>query len=219
MQAYEDFVVKKKPLEYVLGYVEFLKNKFKIYERALIPRPETEELVRCAIAVAKTLPNPPKILDVGTGSGCIAITLAKELPTATITGIDISEKALEVAKTNAKRLKAKVDFYQSNLLEKTQKYDIIIANLPYVNKDWDWLSPELAYEPQTALYSSENGLALIKELIRQLPSHLYSNAHLILEADLTQHAEIKEYAQKYGFSSASSALISKDSLALCLYHH
>ena len=163
----QDFATRRgagEPLAYIFGTKEFYGRNFRVTRDTLIPRPETEAL----IDLAKTL-NAQKILDVGTGSGCIAITLALEMPQTEIEAVDISPKALEIAQENAKNLGAKVKFYQSDLLENTEKYDIIVANLPYVDKNWDWLGPELDYEPETALYADDGGLELIKKLINQAP--------------------------------------------------
>ena len=179
-----------EPLAYILGYKEFYGRIFKVNQDTLIPRPETEALVN----VIKEL-KPHRVLDVGTGSGCIAITAALELPETEVDAVDISLKALIVAKQNATNLGANVNFYQSNLLEKIEdEYDLIVANLPYVDREWDWTSPELAYEPQTALYAEDGGLALIKQLIEQAPAHLCKHGYLILEADLSQHKKIANYA-------------------------
>ena len=179
-----------EPLAYILGFKEFYGRNFTVTHDTLIPRPETEALIE----VIKSL-KPRKILDVGTGSGCIAVTLALELPETEVDAVDISLKALAAARENAENLGAKVDFYQSNLLEKVDgQYDLIVANLPYVDASWDWLGPELDFEPQTALYAEDGGLALIKQLIEQAPAHLKPHGHLILEADRSQHQKIASYA-------------------------
>lgn len=207
----QDFATRRgagEPLAYILGAKEFYGHNFRVTRDTLIPRPETEVL----IDLAKTL-NAQKILDVGTGSGCIAITLALEMPQAEIEAVDISPKALEIAQENAKNLGAKVKFYQSDLLENTEKYDIIVANLPYVDKNWDWLGPELDYEPETALYADDGGLELIKKLINQAPQHLNRDGYLLLEADRSQHEKIASYASDY-FDILSNP--NDQTLALCL---
>ena len=180
-----------EPLAYITGAKDFYGREFQVTEDVLIPRPETEVLIE----VTKRL-KPTKILDVGTGSGCIAVTLAKELPGAIVTGIDISEKALEIA----------------------EKFDLIIANLPYVDRDWDWLGPELQFEPKTALFAEDGGLELIKKLIQQAPEHLEQGGCLLLEADKTQHQKITDFAIKTGnFTEANSTLgVEKSALVLAL---
>lgn len=206
---------KHGPLAYITGVKDFYGRQFIVTPDVLIPRPETEALIE----VAKGF-KPAKILDVGTGSGCIAITLAKELPNAQITGVDISEKALKIAHKNAQNLQAKVEFCQSDLLNNLNnaKFNLIIANLPYVDPDWDWLSPELQFEPKTALYAADGGLELIKKLIRQAPEHLEQGGHLLLEADRIQHQKIVDFAVKTGnFTPVNSTLgVENSALALVL---
>ena len=178
-----------EPIAYILGYKEFYGRKFTVSPDVLIPRPETEAIIN----LAKEL-KPQTILDVGTGSGCIAITLKLELPTSDVSAVDISPKALKIAEKNAADLGAKITFKESDLLSRVQdKYDLIVANLPYVDKNWDWLSPELAYEPDLALYAKDTGLYDIKRLIRQAEAHLTKQGALILESDLSQHDKIQEF--------------------------
>ncbi len=207
---------KHEPLAYITGTKAFYGRVFHITKDVLIPRPETEVLVR----VAKQL-KPAKIIDVGTGSGCIAVTLAKELPKAQITAVDISENALQIARANAQKHQAKVEFRQSDLLgafKNTEKFNLIVANLPYVDQNWDWLSPELQFEPKNALFAKDGGLELIKMIIQQAPKHLEQGGYLLLEADKTQHRKITDYAIKASnFIDASSTLgVEKSALALVL---
>ena len=177
-----------EPLAYILGYRWFYGRKFIITPDVLIPRPETETI----IDIAKEM-RPTKILDIGTGSGCIAITLTLELKNANITAIDISEKALNVARKNAELYDAKINFIQSDLLDNftPEPNTLIIANLPYVDKNWDWLEQEsLSYEPSLALFAGNNGLELIYKLFDQAPS----DSQIIIESDLSQQEKIIEYA-------------------------
>ena len=171
----------------------------------LTPRPETEQIIDEVLSLCGkpilpgVKPKKPvldtedlKILDVGTGSGCIAITLSLELPKAKIYASDISEKALKIATKNAQNLGASITTIISHLLEKVNiTPDIIVANLPYVDKNWDWLDKEsLKSDPDIALYAKDGGLELIKKLIGQANSK-----YLILEADPSQHQEIVDYAK------------------------
>ena len=171
----------------------------------LTPRPETEQIIDEVLSLCGkpilpgVKPKKPvldtenlKILDVGTGSGCIAITLALELPKAKIYASDISEKALKIATKNAQNLGASITTIISHLLEKVNVTpDIIVANLPYVDKNWDWLDKiSLKQDPDIALYAKDGGLELIKKLINQANSK-----YLILEADPSEHQEIVDYAK------------------------
>ena len=198
-----------EPLAYITGYKEFYGRLFTVTSDTLIPRPETEALIN----VAKHL-KPAKILDVGTGSGCIAITLALELPETEVDAVDISESALKIARQNAQNLDAKVHFFVSDLCKNAARYDLIVANLPYVDRNWSWLSPELKYEPKSALYAEDGGLALIKKLIKEAPEHLKDGGHLLLEADLSQHQKIADFATETG--NFTPVAISDQSLALLL---
>ncbi len=189
----------------------FYGYDFLITKDVLIPRPETEQLIDMVLSLAgvpylpgmkapnRILPEHPIILDVGTGSGCIAITLSLKLPNAIINACDISSPALKVARKNAKRLQAKVVFFSSDLLDNLKiTPDLIVANLPYVDKDWSWLDKEsLSKEPAIALYAEEHGLAIIKKLIKQ--ASVRHIRHLILEADPCQHNKISKYAEKYNY--------------------
>lgn len=148
------------------------------------------------------------ILDVGTGSGCLGITLALEIPEANVVGLDISEKALKVARKNARTLGAKnITFQQSDLLKNYSgpRPDAIVANLPYVDKDWDWTSDELTFEPSLALYADHHGLALIFCLLDEINEKWYNRnsydypLHIYLEADPCQHQEIITHAESLGY--------------------
>ena len=189
---------------------------FIITRDVLTPRPETEQLIDLVLSLTGVpylpgvkpttpiLPQTLNILDVGTGSGCIAITLKTKLPHAHITASDISKKALKIAKKNAVLHKTDIIFNISHLLEKVKTGDILIpdlvvANLPYVDKSWPWVDQiALRSDPDLALYADDHGLALIKELLEEAAT--FKIHHLILEADPCQHQKISEYAKKTGFS-------------------
>ena len=187
---------------------DFYGREFVISPDVLIPRPETEMLVDMVLSLvgkpylpgvkpsAAVLPQGLTILDVGTGSGCIAVTLKLELPEARVIASDVSEKALAVARENAKRLSADIEFVRADLMDGiTTQPDIVVANLPYVDENWEWLDKEaLAKEPRLALYAEDGGLALIKRLIDRVAER--NIRHLILEADPCQHEQIAEYAKK-----------------------
>jgi len=209
----EDFDLKKAdelvekrasgvPLAYLIGEKEFFGRKFKVNKNVLIPRPETEDIILSILSIVETdnLKNPT-ILDVGTGSGCIPITLKLELPSAKIFGSDISKAALKVAEENAKTLKADIKFTYSDLLEKFKTLpDIITANLPYVDKSWDWTSDSLKFEPALALYADDGGLKLIKKFLDEVNARKDNKKHyLLIEADTSEHDEIIKYAKNYNF--------------------
>lgn len=177
----------REPLAYILGHKEFYGHDFIVTPDVLIPRPETEQL----IDELRALPIMPgaTLLDVGTGSGAIAITAALELPRAKVAACDISPAALAIAQKNATRLGAHIQFFVADLLKRAGTYDIIIANLPYVGRDWQ-RSPETQFEPSLALFADDNGLALIKKLLTEAPDHLPSKGFLLIESDPQQSAAI-----------------------------
>jgi release factor glutamine methyltransferase len=189
----------REPLAYIRGYKEFYGRKFKVTTDTLIPRPETETLVDTVKRLP--LPESPVIHDVGTGSGCIAITLALEVPSATVSASDYSIEAVGVARENAKKLDAEVSIRKDDLMKghyKTGGVDVITANLPYVDKSWE-VSEETHAEPSLALYADKNGLALIEKLIEQASSKLLGNGFVVLEADPQQHDSIVDFARSHGF--------------------
>lgn len=195
--------------------VNFYGRDFIITSDVLIPRPETEQMIDMVLSLAgkpflpgikpsqRVLPKNPKILDVGTGSGCIAITIKKELPEAEVYASDVSEKALKVAKLNSKTLNTPIIFIISHLLKNVKlnrlNPDLIVANLPYVDRTWDWLDLDsLSKEPDIALFSEDGGLTLIKELIEEASA--LKIPRLLLEADPCQHKKIALFANKNGYS-------------------
>ena len=195
------------PTAYQNGVQDFYGRVFLVTPDVLIPRPETEQIIDAVLNLAGKpylpgvkpskgrLKTNPIILDVGTGSGCIAITIKKELENAEVYATDVSEKAIQIAQKNATKYSAHINIIISYLLEKVNiTPDLIVANLPYVDKDWNWLDKEsLAYEPSIALYANDHGLALIKELINQ--ASLRHIKYLILESDPCQHESLIEYAK------------------------
>lgn len=199
------------PKAYQNGFQDFYGRDFIVTPDVLIPRPETEQLIDAVLNLAgkpylkgikpgpNLLPKNPKILDVGTGSGCIAITLKLELPKAEVTATDISKKALKIAKKNAEKYNVSIPFIESNLLENINFIpDLIVANLPYVDENWDWLDKKaLSYEPKEALYAENNGLALISKLI--IEASKLKIPYLILEADPIEHQTIITHANKYHY--------------------
>ena len=190
----------------------FYGRDFTINQDVLIPRPETEMVIDAVLNLVgkpylpgvkpskAILPQNLTIVDVGTGSGCIAVTLKLELPKSTVIATDISEKALKVAQKNADKMGAEVVFMQSDLLNEVEVTpDLVVANLPYVDESWEWIDKEtLSREPRIALYADKGGLALIYKLIDQVAER--GIKHLILEADPSQHQQIITYAKKKGLT-------------------
>jgi len=177
-----------EPLQHLLGTVEFCGHLFLCDKRALVPRPETEELV--GFLTSNDEHRTSNIVDVGTGSGVIALSLASKFPEAQIVAVDVSEEALSLARENADRLglSERMQFLQGDLLEAVDgKFDLIVANLPYIAaQDRDTLSREVLYDPEVALFAGARGDELVHELIEQAPARLRPGGLLALEIGLGQ---------------------------------
>lgn len=207
-----------EPVQYITGTANFYGREFKVNKNVLIPRPETEILLQQAIKnyefriknYKKSERKKFKVIDIGTGSGCIIISLAKELriknPELRIDfyGVEISSKALKVAKENAKRHDAKIKFSKSNLLTNERlprRFNLILANLPYLKTDYPQTITEenqsILFEPKIALDGGENGLKLVKKLISQLPDHLEQNGIAILEVGDDQEKTLREFVKRF----------------------
>ena len=182
------------PLQHITHTQEFMKMDFFVNENVLIPRPDTEILVEEVINLAKKIDNP-RILDLCTGSGAIAISIAKNVPSAEVLAIDISEKALEVAKKNAHRLQAKVKFKKSNLFSNIgkMKFDIIVSNPPYIKKtDIKLLSNEVQKEPEIALDGGYDGLDFYRKISNQAIDYLKFGSYLCFEIGYDQKEDVTE---------------------------
>ena len=183
----------REPLQHLLGTVDFHGRIFASDRRALVPRPETEQLVEIALEVVKNQ-TAPTLLDIGTGSGVIALTLALELPAATVEATDLSPDALALAAENAARLGAseRVRFQSADLLPPgNTKFDLIIANLPYIPAaEIETLSPEVRHDPLSALDGGPDGLDLIRRLIESAPDRLTPGGALLLEIGAGQADEV-----------------------------
>ena len=179
-----------EPLQHLLGTVEFCGHIFLCDKRALVPRPETEQLVELLISNFQFRNPNFRVLDVGTGSGVIALALAKEFPDAKISGVDISEHALALARENAEKLglSSQVHFVKSNLLQNVDgAFDLIVANLPYIaEQDRDTLSREVLRDPGVALFAGAQGDELVRALIDQAPVRLRPGGMLALEIGIGQ---------------------------------
>ncbi len=195
--------LKREPVAYITGKKEFYGREFMVTPDVLVPRPETEALVD--LAKSLSLPEYSYVIDVGTGSGVIGLTLAVEIPRIyDMILVDISDKALSLAKHNNRTLfhKRKVQYYSSDLLSfwhsQPPQADLVVANLPYVDKTWQ-RSPETDHEPALALFADDGGLALIKTLIAQATTVLKPGGYLLLEADPEQHSAIAIYAASHNY--------------------
>lgn len=196
----------RTPIAYIIGHKEFYGRQFKVTTATLIPRPESEDIINLlkedvSLADLPLLPSAPhRVVDVGTGSGCLGITIKLEFPHFDVTLIDISSHALTVAEKNAQTLGADVTIQRGDLLRGYPfPLDIIVANLPYVDRSWD-VSMETHAEPDIALYASHGGLALINQLILQAATLLTPGGLLLLEADPRQHDAMIETAKSHGLS-------------------
>lgn len=185
------------PVQYIVGNVDFYDVNLLVNENVLIPRFETETLVEKTINYAKELTEPLDILDIGTGSGAIAITLAKHL-SCHVLATDISEEALETAKTNSKRNNVQIDFKQSDILKNVQgKFDIIISNPPYIAKDEVIDDLVKDNEPHLALYAEEDGLYFYRNILENVKPFLKEKSLIAFEIGMTQSAAITKLAQNY----------------------
>lgn len=185
-------LTKGVPLQHITHRQEFMKMDFFVDENVLIPRPDTEILVEEVIKIAQKY-NSPRILDLCTGSGAIAISLKKFVPNADITAVDISEKALEIAQKNAKKLKTKINFLKSDLFDKldNKKFDIIVSNPPYIRKDEiKKLSEEVQKEPKIALDGGEDGLDFYRIITEQAINYLKTGSFLCFEIGYNQKNDV-----------------------------
>ncbi len=200
-QQWEYFVNIEKlsqgiPLQHITHLQEFMKMDFYVNENVLIPRPDTEILVEEVIKIANKFENP-KILDLCTGSGAIGISIAKYVKNSKIYATDVSEKALEVAKINAKNIgvEEKIEFIKSDLFENMGKikFDIIVSNPPYIkNGDIGYLSEEVQKEPKLALEGGIDGLEFYRKIAKQAIDYLKLGSYLCLEIGYDQKIDVIE---------------------------
>ncbi len=188
-----------EPVQYIVGNVDFYGYKINVNKNVLIPRFETEELVFKTINLIKKIFNENiKILDIGTGSGCISIALKKEIPGLDITAVDISEDALVVAKNNALENNCEINFIKSDLFNNIDdKYDLIISNPPYISYDEQIMDIVKKNEPHLALYAKNNGLYFYEEIIKNSSNYLNDKNIIAFEIGYLQANEIKKMAHKY----------------------
>jgi release factor glutamine methyltransferase len=192
-QSLEDLLydrVAGVPLQYIVGRQEFYGRDFRVTPDVLIPRPETEYIVE---AVLESSPITPRIIDVGTGSGCLAVTLALEIPGAEVFAVDISEAAVRVARENAAALNAKIGFASMDLLDAaTGEFDFIVSNPPYIRRnDSATLQREVReHEPHVALFAPEDDLEIYRRLVAGGETLLRPGGYLIMEVGVTMDQRV-----------------------------
>lgn len=209
-QCLHELTIEYKPLAYIIGQVPFYELTLKVAPPILIPRPETEELVTHVISELKNY-SVQKILDIGTGTGCIGISLAHAFSKSTIMMTDISQQAIALAQENSiKNRCSNVEFILSDVYKnlENKKFDSIISNPPYIDPELsETLAPQVKnWEDAHALYAQENGLAIIKNILQNAHKHLTKRNDLpfriALEVDHTQPEIICKLALEYGFEKA-----------------
>lgn len=188
-----------EPVQYIVGNVDFFGYKINVDKRVLIPRFETEELVENTIKyIKKYFSLPVDILEVGTGSGCISITLKKELENVNITASDISIDALEVALSNAKENNADINFVNTDIYKGiNKKFDCIISNPPYISKDEKIMDIVCNNEPHLALFADNNGLYFYEEIIKNAKNILKDKYLICFEIGESEAESVTSYAYKY----------------------
>jgi release factor glutamine methyltransferase len=199
-----------EPISYLLGEREFYSLELEVSPAVLIPRPDTETLVEAVIECVRGI-DAPRLVDVGTGSGAIALALAKSLPSAEVVAVDVSPEALQVATRNAARhsLEARVRFVESDLLDRLEvspAFDVVVANLPYIQTQ---VIPTLMvdvrdHEPHLALDGGPDGLRLIRRLAESAPEHLTSDGLLALEIGFDQRAAVLDLLLSLGYRDIES---------------
>ena len=203
---------RREPLQYIVGRQEFWSLDFVVTPDVLIPRPETELLVELALAVLSDaesgVPLPLRLCDLGTGSGCIAVALARELPHAEVWALDTSAAALNVAKMNAQkhRVTDRVHLLASCGLAAAGgfRFDAIVCNPPYVSsRELQRAQPELAWEPRHALDGGATGLAVIERVVAEAPGYLREGGWLLMEMGADQVPAVERLARSAGFSSVA----------------
>jgi release factor glutamine methyltransferase len=190
---------KREPLQHILGSQEFMGLDFEVSSDVLVPRYDTEVLVEEAV---KKCPAAKRILDIGVGSGCVAVALAKALPQAEVFGVDISGKALEVAAKNARRIGVEVDFRQGSLFQPLNglTFDLIVSNPPYIpSRDIAGLQPEVRdFEPREALDGGEDGMDMYRTIIPAAGEHLNPGGWLLFEVGINQAPAVVRLFEKEG---------------------
>lgn len=197
-----------EPVQYIIGEMEFHGLRLKVDRRALIPRPETEQLIELVVGACS--PPPASVLDLGTGSGAIALALARAFPSAMLTASDCSNDALALARENAEttELASRISFLQSDWFSTVPagKFELIVANPPYLSAEETAQAPleVRGFEPELALSAADDGIAALGKIIECAPPYLAAGGLLALETGITQHARLIELAVAAGFPQVES---------------
>lgn len=191
-------VIEDYPPQYLIGSVDFYGERFDVNEATLIPRPETEELVALCLQHHDNQP-PLKVVDIGTGTGAIAISLKKQRPDWQVSAIDLSPAALQVARGNAEKLSTDIVFYEGDLLEpvKNQRFDLVLSNPPYIaEEEWQEMDRSVRqYEPKLALFAENSGLAVYQRLAFEIPQVLVETGQVFLEIGYQQGTAVQTLFQ------------------------
>lgn len=197
-----------EPIAYILGKREFWGREFACNEHTLIPRPDTERLIELVLEL--DLPDSARVLDLGTGTGCIGLTLAAEKPAWQVMAVDYSEDALKIAEQNRRSLNLdnatliQSDWYQS--MGAGEKFDLIVANPPYIDPDSPYLNEgDVRFEPDAALTSENKGLSALRAVISHAPKYLKPNGRIAVEHGFDQAVEVRQILQESGFQNIEQA--------------
>lgn len=200
--------LKKEPIALIVGEKEFWSHTFKVNEQTLVPRPDTETLIAAAVKIGKNLNESLRVLDLGTGSGCILLSILSEFENATGVGIDLNDKALAVAAQNARSLElvSRSEFRQGHWMEGLKKnfpdgFSMVVSNPPYIpNSDIPYLMTDVTgYEPHLALRGGEDGLDCYREIASQLDEVLQSGGYFICEIGQEQEIDVEGIFSGYGY--------------------
>lgn len=198
--------VQGEPVAYILGYKHFFNDRFIVNSSTLIPRPETEHVVEEALAWAKAHNPQARVLDLGTGTGCIGLSLIKALPEARLISVDVSEGALEVASQNAQALGVsdRVEFIHGDAAEKEAQlpkdFDLIVSNPPYIGHQDTHVEVNVKkFEPNSALFADDNGLKFLKTWSEKYRTHLKSKSMMLMEMGFDQGPAMKSFYETLGF--------------------
>jgi release factor glutamine methyltransferase len=205
-------LLRHEPVQYVMGQAAFYGYRFKVTPAVLIPRQETEESVHWMLATCKENPEIQRILDIGTGSGCIPVSIKKRRPDLEVHALDVSADALEVAKENAQNLRAEVHFYEVNILEKKAwkplpKFDLIVSNPPYVTQDERPILPKnvVDFEPHLALFAGGNDAQrFVKKIAEFGTQHLNPGGWLFLETNEFYVPISAQVLESYGYKEVET---------------